>query len=336
MNSKITINDVAQALGVSKTTVSRAISGKGRIGNETREKVLSYIEQHEYKPSAVAKSLAESKTYNIGFVVPGAMSLMDMPFFQKCMFSITETASAFDYDVIISSTDGEDLSHLERLVNNHKVDGIILARTTQQDPCIRYLKSKHIPFVTIGTTTEPDVIQVDNDHFNACKELTSLLLLKGITRLGLIGSDKSHVVTRLRYDGFVAGYEALQMEPNYKEIFLDCNNMSSIERAVDEMLESDTQCIVCMDDYICRYVLNKLHREQVGIPQDIRVASFYDNVMQENDTATLLPVTSIHFNIQEMAQAACRTLIDAIEGRDYQYKRLFGYNIILSNSTQSN
>ena len=57
----ITIADVAEALGVSKTTVSRAISGKGRIGKETRERVLAYIEENNYKPSIIAKGLAQSK-----------------------------------------------------------------------------------------------------------------------------------------------------------------------------------------------------------------------------------------------------------------------------------
>lgn len=57
----ITIADVAEALGVSKTTVSRAISGKGRIGQETRDRVLKYIEEHDYKPNVIAKGLAQSK-----------------------------------------------------------------------------------------------------------------------------------------------------------------------------------------------------------------------------------------------------------------------------------
>ena len=57
---KMTIADVAEALNISKTTVSRAISGKGRIGAETRRKVMEYIEKHNYKPSVIAKGLAQS------------------------------------------------------------------------------------------------------------------------------------------------------------------------------------------------------------------------------------------------------------------------------------
>ena len=56
---KMTINDVAEQLGVSISTVSRAISGKGRIGNETRRKVLKFIEEHDYHPNSSAKSLAQ-------------------------------------------------------------------------------------------------------------------------------------------------------------------------------------------------------------------------------------------------------------------------------------
>ena len=88
----ITIADVAEALGVSKTTVSRAISGKGRIGQETRDRVLKYIEEHDYKPNVIAKGLAQSKTYNLCVVMPGEYDVVDLTFFQECLFGIQEIA----------------------------------------------------------------------------------------------------------------------------------------------------------------------------------------------------------------------------------------------------
>ena len=63
--NNITISDVAQALGISKTTVSRAISGKGRIGEQTRQRVLDYIKENHYQPSVVAKGLAQSGDYEM-------------------------------------------------------------------------------------------------------------------------------------------------------------------------------------------------------------------------------------------------------------------------------
>ena len=130
---KMTIADVADALGVSKTTVSRVISGKGRIGPETKERVLRFIEEHDYKPNVIAKGLAQNKTYNIGLIMPGNHNFVDSSFFQKCMLGISEAAAAADYDVIVSMIRENDLTQLERLVQNNKVDGIILSRTLVED-----------------------------------------------------------------------------------------------------------------------------------------------------------------------------------------------------------
>ena len=99
---KITISDIAEALGISKTTVSRAISGKGRIGEDTVRRVQEYIKEHDYIPNPMAKGLASQRTYNIAWIMPGDSYITDLPFFQRCMIGVTNEASAHDYDVIIS------------------------------------------------------------------------------------------------------------------------------------------------------------------------------------------------------------------------------------------
>ena len=85
MSGKITIDDIAEALGMSKSTVSRAISGKGRISPATTERVRQYIEKYNYKPNAVAQGLAQSKTYNIGVVCPIDYEIFDLRYFDRCL-----------------------------------------------------------------------------------------------------------------------------------------------------------------------------------------------------------------------------------------------------------
>ena len=170
-NRNLTIADVAEALGVSKTTVSRAISGKGRIGVATRDRVLKYIEEHDYKPNVIAKGLAQSKTYNLCVVMPADYAVVDLTFFQECLLGIQE------------------------------VDGVILMRTFVEDKQIEYLQSRNVLFVTIGSTNYKDVIQVDHNHKSACKELTSIILMKGMKKIALIGGDENHVVTQSRLRG---------------------------------------------------------------------------------------------------------------------------------------
>ena len=145
MKKDLTITDVAEALGISKTTVSRAISGKGRIGDETRQKVLAYIEENNYRPNPMAKGLADQRTYNIAWVMPGDSSVSDLPFFQRCMVGIGEVTMPSNYDILICLVYEDNISQLKRIVENKKVDGVILGRTLVNDNSIKYLKEKGKP-----------------------------------------------------------------------------------------------------------------------------------------------------------------------------------------------
>lgn len=330
-NKKMTISDIADALGVSKTTISRAISGKGRIGTATRERVMQYIDEHNFTLNAVAKGLAQSRTYNIGWVIPGDYELVDLPFFQNCLLGISEMASSMEYDILVSMNIGKDIAQLERAVTNHKVDGVILSRTFEQDVAAEYLLEKGIPFVAIGLSDMKDIVQVDNDHRNACKELTTLLILKGITNMGLIGGNSTHMVTKYRLKGFLEAHETAGLPVNQNNIYLDIDNQIKAEKATDELLKKKVDCIVCMDDSECLYVLNKLKKDGISVPKDVKIASFYNSTRLERNTPS---ITSLNFDAVSLGSEACRILIDRIEGKTSEKKLLLGYDIIIKDSTK--
>lgn len=123
---KMTIDDIAQALGISKTTVSRSISGKGRISEDTRKKVIDYIKAHDYTPNPIARGLAQAKTYNLGWVVPGDVDMSSLPFFQLAMIGMSEAAASDDYDILLTMVYDNDISRLEKMIKNRKVDGVVL------------------------------------------------------------------------------------------------------------------------------------------------------------------------------------------------------------------
>ena len=328
---KITIIDVAEALGVSKTTVSRAISGKGRIGAETREKVLRYINEHNYTPSAIAKGLAKSKTFNVSWVVPGDYSIAELPFFQNCLLGISDMASAMEYDIIISMVSNQDISQLKRAIANHKIDGAILSRTLKNDMAAMYLKEAGIPFVAIGLSEIEDVIQIDNDHLAGCRELTSLLILKGCKNIGVIGGNSTHMVTQKRLSGYMEGCEDAGSTHNMDMIYLDVEGQSRTEKVVEELLEKKADCIICMDDSICGYVLNKLKQDGIRIPEDIKLASFYDSAMLDLSTPA---ITTLKFDAVELGRETFKLLYEMIEDREVKKKTLLGYDIVLKESTK--
>lgn len=327
----ITIADVADALGVSRTTVSRAISGKGRIGKETRDRVMEYIQEHNYKPNVIAKSLAQSKTYNLCVVMPGDYGVVDLTFFQQCLFGIQEIAGAMEYDILLSICKDNDISSLDRIISNRKVDGVILMRTFVEDMQIEYLQDKQIPFVTIGSSNYKGVVQVDHDHRSACRELTSIILLKQMKKVALIGGDEGHVVTRNRVGGFREAHESMGLEVDESLVALNLENNVMADKKVEEVISKGADCILCLDDAICSRVLKVLREKHVKVPKDIRVASFYNSSVLENNVPS---ITSLDFDPKELGMVACRIVLDLIEEQEVEPKTLLPYNVVLKESTK--
>ncbi|MBO4337142.1 MAG: LacI family DNA-binding transcriptional regulator [Lachnospiraceae bacterium] len=326
-NGKVkTIDDVARELRLSKSTVSRAISGKGRISAEIRQKVLDYIEKSNYRPNPIARGLSESRTFNVGWVVPGDDHMTSLYFYQRCLQGVINTAVKADYDVLITTIGAGDISGLKRITENHKVDGVILGRTLYKDAAIKYLKERKLPFVVVGSTDEAGVIQVDNDHIAACRELASILKMKGVRRVAFIGGDPGLVVTDSRLKGFKEGMTGVRTQ-----IFMECIDNETVRSAVAETVAASADCIVCEDDRICQMVMETLKEMEVEVPSGIKVASFYDSKLLENYKPQ---ITALKYDPLELGVKACETLMDIISGKKVENKRLLGYEVTLKGSTQ--
>lgn len=332
-SQKITIQDVADALGISKTTVSRAISGKGRIGEATRAKVMAYIEENDYQPNPIAKSLANQKTYNIAWVMPGDSGITDLPFFQKCMTGVIKVAEAEDYDVIISVVYENSNESLRRIVHNKKIDGAVLGRTLKNDRNVAFLKEAGIPFICIGSTEEKKVIQVDNDHVKACSELTSILLLKGVRKIALVAGSEDHIVNNTRKRGYQKAVDDARKAGTdvISDIYMNADNEATVSRLVDNALREKVECLIATDDKVCSLILEKLHRDNIRIPEDIKLATFYNSEIIANNQPS---ITCLQYDPEELGQTATSVLISYIEGQEVSDKTLLGYEVLLKGSTQ--
>lgn len=327
---KLTIADIAAELGVSKSTVSRAISGKGRIGSSTVQRVSEYIEKYNYRPNSIAKSLANSKTYNIGVVLPADSNLRDTPFFQNCLLGACEIAAALDYDVVVTTVKESDIRLVKRLVEHNKVDGFIITRNFSNDITAAYLKECKIPFVLIGSSEDTDIVQIDNDHREACEKLTSLLIAGGAKEIALIAGDMNHMVNRERCAGFYSGLQNNGLQIHQDLVYTNCDSLAFVEQAVYSITKRGVDCIVCTDDVICGRVLTKLQEKGYVVSKDIKVASFYDSSHLENNNP---PITAISVDVEELGREAGKLLIDLINGQREEHKTMLDYTIHLRRST---
>ncbi len=327
----LTIHDVAKALGVSASTVSRAISGKGRICEGTRQRVLAYISEKSFYPNASARSLAQSKTYNIAIIMPEVKDLVDMPFFHTCMHGAEEIAQLNDYDLLIVTTDGTNTKPLERMVNNRKVDGMILTRLYKDDVFVKYLKSTEIPFVAIGNSDDKDLVTVDHDNYGGCRELVSLLVSKGVGKVAYLGGGMDQTVNIRRFAGYKDGLESAGAKFDNSIVYTNLNSKIQVAKAVEELLKTGTDCMLCQDDYICDEVVHHLAEKGISIPGRMKVASCHHSKLIDNFPVT---ITSLKFDTMEIGRKACQVLLSMIAGEEVEKETLLEYEINLKESTK--
>ncbi len=327
----VTIADIAQELGVSKTTVSRSISGKGRIGEATRRRVMQFIAENGYRPNVIAQGLANSCTYNIGVIMPENFCVADAAFFTDCLSGIHQAAAEREYDILLTVCDNIHMNHLERMVQQNKADGAVLMRTFVQDRAVQLLKESGLPFVVIGQSPYKDVVQIDQDNEKACKELVVMLLRQERTQPALIGGSMEQVVNRKRLAGYLSACRQERAAVQDSLIYTGCTSPCGIHAAVQDILKSGVSCIACMDDNICLETLNYLKLLGVAIPRQVRVASFFYSTVLENYVPS---VTSVSYNVKKLGMVSGTCLIDIIEEKELSSLLLPEYEISLKESTQ--
>lgn len=153
----------------------------------------------------------------------------------------------------------------------------------------------------------------------------------GMREIALFCADMSHVVTQNRYQGFVKAFQENGLDVDSSLVFDEVGYQLVAEKAIEDLLKRKIECIVCMDDNICLNVLNKLRKEDVRIPEDIKVASFFNNALL---TSYHPPITCLDFDIRELGSTSAKMLLDVLEGNETPKRIELGYQVMLKNSTK--
>lgn len=329
----LTIDDIARELGVSKTTVSRAISGKGRISAATRERVQAYIEEHNYKPNASAKSLAESRTYNIALVLPRDFIKLDVPFIRQTMSAICDQAFLMGYNIMICLETGDDCSSLVRTLDYRKVDGVILTRTVEEDPIVELLVKRDIPFATLGSLSEKykgkAVVEADHDQVGGCTAFSKAVLASAEGCTALLINDLNYIVNKNRMAGFRNACRELELRVERTPIRMGINDLDSCREAVEELLALGVRRFICSDEDICVRTIAVLRENGLTIPEDAQIACFSDAEALKNNVP---PISALCFDAADLGRAACREFINALNDDAFDPKPLLGYKIRLRHS----
>lgn len=324
---RIKAKDVAKALGISQTTVSRALSGKGRVNLDTAERVRKYVEEHGGIDTGAVR------TKNIALILPEEYSTTYPTFFFECLAGVQRMCNQKGYDVIVTSIAKNRVAPLERIVKARKIDGAILARTYENDETIRYLNKHHISMVAIGYTDENDIVCVDHDNQKSSSEITQLLVDRGCQRLLFVDGKSEHLVNNYRRLGFEAACDRNKKRLSHFEIADNIVNQRDVQVAVRGALRQKIDGMICADDYLAVLVMNELKRRNVQVPEEMKVVSLFDNVYLELNSPS---VTSVRFNNIVIGEEAALELIRQIEnpGCPMVKLKILSYEIRMRETTE--
>ena len=309
--SKITMKDIAEKVGVSKTTVSMVINKKdGNISEETKRKIYSIIEETGYIPNNIARGLNTKKSGSIAIIIPDISN----PFFSELSRAIEDVANRLGYNVILCNSDNDAIKekkYVELLISK-LIDGIILIPGEESEASANILKLNGIPFVFVdryikGFEEYPGV------YFNNKQGIKcgiEYLYSKGKRNIVFVSGPKKINVNKERLDG----YKEIMTEYGIYNKSLIFESTFSLEGGIKITNEIIAECesfdaIFYSNDIMAIGGMKALKRKKYKIPKDILVMGFDGITLSRMIEPEL---TTIQQPIYNMGQQACKLIIDII------------------------
>lgn len=326
----VRIVDAARDLGLSVSTVSRALSGKGRVSEGTRRRVVEWTRQNSWLPGSVSRTLQHGKSGNIAILLPAQPLDEVTPFFHYYVLGVCETAAAYDYDVIVTSVSENDPASLQALLDKNKIDGAVFTNR-EGDAFFQLLEDYGIPCVLIGRRMGREVVSVDHDAAAACCELTGILLDNGLSRLAYMGGNSTHVANQYREQGFINGFKIKGRQHDPSLMFTGMDSPLRIEQTVQKLLNRGVQGVITSDDVICSQVMALLHWLGVRVPDEMQVASFHHSFLTDIQSPQ---VSCVKIDPKMLSGMATKLLISLIHGKHVPPLNLVEYEICIRGSTR--
>lgn len=280
-----TLKLLAQELGVSITTVSRALAGHSDVALKTRKRVDDAARAHGYTPNRNARALVSGRSGFVGFVLPVRGPNLVDSFLGEFITGLSEGLVTHGNDLIIATAaePSSELSVLRHVVESGRADGMVINRIAETDPRVSFLIERNFPFVAHGRvlddTTQYNWLDTDGGH--AFGEAFDMLYDLGHRHFGLVTIAEAMTFRHLREDGLNAAI-ARRGDP---DVVLDVATAPRFDRgarvsAINDLLRADKRptAIIALFDELGLSVMEEAARAGLSIPRDLSVVGF-DNTL---------------------------------------------------------
>jgi DNA-binding LacI/PurR family transcriptional regulator len=269
------IGEIARRAGVSRSTVSYALSGKRSVSEQTRHRIQAVIDELGYRPNAAARALKEGRTRTLGLVIPPAsLRLTDMQL--GFVASVVEAAARVDLDVLLSPSGGDHDRSFERIISGRRVDGVIVMEIRLEDERVTRLRRAGLPFVTIGHTDRPQGSSwVDVDYAALIARCVHHLADLGHRHVALINRS-----TELVAAGYgpahraLAGFTGAVARRGLTGVDLCCADDAAAGEACVERLRDrhpEVTGVATINEAALPGIQRALERGRVVVPRDLSI-----------------------------------------------------------------
>ncbi len=318
MFKSYTIKDIAKALNLSTSTVSRALNGSYEIGTETKKLVLDYAEKINYRPNPIALSLKDQRSRSIGVIVCEVAN----NYFSQAINGIESIAYNSGYHVIISQTHesaAREAANVQNLLSRH-VDGLLisLSAETADTSQYRYLHEKGFPIVFFDrVATDIDTHRVTVDNFKGAFEATEELIHSGYKKIAIVTNNAHLQIRHDRFNGFKAAMDkhGLPVPGHYVSLCAHGGMLiGEVEDALTQLmgLPDRPEAIFSTYDRLTTACVPVLKQLGYRIPDDVGLAGFTNSDVAGSFDP---PLTVVRQPAFMMGQLATELLIKTIESK---------------------
>lgn len=313
----ITMQQIAKRLGVSRTTVYRALNNLPRINESTKKKILREVKKLNYRPNAVARGLALQRTYTFGLIIPDITN----PFFSELTQSIENNAARKGYNIILGVSEDDpkkEAAHIS-IFRERRVDGIIISPIyahMKRNRNIEEIREDKIPYVVLGCpkTAKVDYVIVDEER-GAYKIIEHLINL-GHKRIAYICGAVYAVAGLNRLEGYKKALKRYGLKFD-KNLVINCGpKMVDGYKAAKKILtvgKNRPTAIFALNDLLAIGVLKAIREAGLKVPEDVALVGFDDI---EVGAFLEVPLTTIIQPKRKMGKMALEILIDKIEQKN--------------------
>ncbi len=314
MNKRITIKQIAKALDVSISTVSKALNDSYEISEETKKKVQKYAKEHKYKPNTLALSLQNKKTRTIGILLPNILTY----YFARVLRGIEKIANEKGYKIITCITNESHKKEVDtiEMLSNGAIDGLIacLSQETLENKKFDHfhqILEDGTPIILYDRVHKEIVCdKVVTDNVKSAYKATRFLMRSECKNIALISTTEGLDISKFRVNGYLKALKKYSFTPNPR-LIIQQKGEENLKKRINEMLEfNKVDGIFTIDEISAAVTTQVLNKRNIKIPQEISIIGFTNGILSRYSTP---PLTSVNRFAHTTGEIAARRLIDKIE-----------------------